>query len=532
MRLYCAFTLCTSVLGVFGQARAEPANRNATQALLDNGVASSIISSLTEQLNKKSPSTCSVACNTLKAVFGSDDVLLQDEAQYKYLSSAYWSQQQALVTPICIFTPSKAIDVSTLVLISQLSQCPFAVKSGGHAAFSGASNIEDGITVVLEKMKNIELSKDKKTAAIGPGNIWYDVYTTLESHNLAVIGGRVAAIGVGGLTLGGGISFFSNIHGWACDSVVSFEVVTASGVVLDVSAAKHSDLFWALRGGGNNFGIVTKFTLKTFPQGQMWGGGKQILEPGFPAVIKAFYNLGMNAASDPNAGQILSFAYVQNTRIASADLQYANPIANAAILAEYMAIPSIGDTTKVRSLADLTVQFNSSNPSGLRETYWAATFKLDEDMTTFIKDIFFEEISLIADASALIPAATLQVITTPQLENMERNGGNALGLSAKSGPFILLNLNNMWAEAGDDARVLKANANIIQRTVAEAKRRNLHHEYIYMNYASQFQAVIPSYGAENQRKLKAIARKYDPTEVFQRWQPGYFKLDGSPSILS
>jgi len=261
----------------------------------------------------------------------------------------------------------------------------------------------------------------------------------------------------------------------------------------------------------------------------MWGGGRLHLETEFPAVISAFYNLGKNAVQDTNAAQILSFAYAQGTKFASADLQYAKPVANAPILAEYMSIPAISDTTRVRSLSDLTVQFNASNPNGLRETYWAVAFKLDKDLANFIQTVFFEEIAAIADAANIIPAATLQVITTPQLAKMAQNGGNALGLSTAGGPLILLNLNMMWSNIADDTRILKANSKIVKRTVAEAKTRALYVDYIYMNYASQFQAVVPSYGATNQERLKKIAKIYDPAAVFQKLQPGYFKLDGAPN---
>jgi hypothetical protein len=431
----------------------------------------------------------------------------QSEASYSSFTNSYWSVQQATVDPSCVFKPSKAAHVSTVVLLSRLTQCPFAMRSGGHAAFAGASSIEGGITVALERMKDITLSSDKQIAAVGPGNTWYDVYTNLESNNLTVIGGRVAAIGVGGLTLGGGISFFSNIYGWACDNVASFEVVTASGIIVTATPSVFSDLYWALQGGGNNFGIVTKF----------------------PAVIQAFDNLGKNAGQDPNAAQILSFAYAQSTKFANVDLQFAKPVTNAPILSEYMAIPAIHDTTCVRSLSNLTVQFNASNPNGLRETYWAAAYKLDKNFATFIKDVFFEELTSIVDAPALVPAATLQVITVPQLEKMSKNGGNPLGIRAADGPLILLNLNMMWSDMADDTRILKANANIIKRADNEASKRGLNHDYIYMNYASQFQAVIPSYGVANQKRLKSVAEKYDPTGVFQKLQSGYFKLDGAPN---
>ncbi|ORY16879.1 FAD binding domain-containing protein [Clohesyomyces aquaticus] len=510
------------------QSTFEPSDFNVTEALIDQGVNVSAIPALEGLVERSSSSACSIACNSLQIIFGSGKVITQQSSAYDTFTASYWSVQQASVDPYCVFKPAKSSEVSVLVLLSRLTQCPFAVKSGGHAAFGGASSIQGGITVALEKINEVTLSADKKSASIGPGNTWYDVYTRLENQNLAVIGGRVAAIGVGGLTLGGGISFFSNLYGWACDNVLSYEVITASGLPITASPTSFPDLYWALRGGGNNFGIVTKFTLSTISQGKMWGGGRLILESNFPAVITAFYNLGKNAAQDPNAAQILSFAFAQNTKFASADLQYAKPVSNAPILAEYMAIPAIQDSTRVRSLADLTVQFNASNPNGLRETYWAATFKLDKDFTNFIQTVFFDEINAIADAPALIPAATLQVITVPQLEKMALHGGNPLGLSASMGPLILLNLNMMWSSNSDDARILKANSNIIRRTVAEAKKRGLANDYVYMNYASQFQAVVPSYGSGNQQRLKSVAAKYDPAGVFQNLQPGYFKLDGAP----
>lgn len=89
------------------------------------------------------------------------------------------------------------------MLVANATHCPFAAKSGGHASFSGASNIAGGITIDFADLNEIAVSSDRSTVSIGPGNTWYDVYTALEPQNLTVMGGRVAAIGVGGLTLGG-----------------------------------------------------------------------------------------------------------------------------------------------------------------------------------------------------------------------------------------------------------------------------------------------------------------------------------------
>ena len=105
--------------------------------------------------------------------------------------------------PTCLFRPAQAEEVAASVLLSRLAQCQFAVKSGGHGAFEGASNIENGLTIDLGGLNQIDLHPGSDTVSIGPGNTWYDVYTTLEPLNCTVVGGRVATVGVGGLVLGG-----------------------------------------------------------------------------------------------------------------------------------------------------------------------------------------------------------------------------------------------------------------------------------------------------------------------------------------
>ena len=113
--------------------------------------------------------------------------------------------------------------MSAILLIAEFTQCTFSAKGGGHAAFAGASNTPDGVTIDFGKMKTISVSADKSTTTISAGNIWQEVYEYLEPRNLLVIGGRVSGIGTG-LILGGGISFYSGLYGWACDNVKSYEV--------------------------------------------------------------------------------------------------------------------------------------------------------------------------------------------------------------------------------------------------------------------------------------------------------------------
>lgn len=259
------------------------------------------------------------------------------------------------------------------------------------------------------------------------------------------------------------------------------------------------------------------------------GGYRMHAEEFHTALIEAFYNFGTNASSDPKAAQILTFGTWQSDKLVSVNLDYAEPFSETPpIFSEYFSVPATSDNVMVRSVANRSLQFKTATPPGFRQTDWTATFKLEKDFITFIKDVFFEELPAIANASGLVPCCTLQVITEPQLARMSRNGGNPLGLDTSCGSLLLLEIYITWSNIEDDARILNASENIIKRSVDEARKKGLANDYLYMNYASEFQAVVSSYGTGNQKRLKEIAEKYDPKSVFQTLQPGYFKLDGAP----
>ncbi|KAH6974655.1 hypothetical protein BKA56DRAFT_441513, partial [Ilyonectria sp. MPI-CAGE-AT-0026] len=133
------------------------------------------------------------------------------------------------------------------VVTARSHHCQFAVKSGGHSSFT-ASTINDGRVVDLARLNGVTVSQDRQTAIIEPGGRWADVYPVLQKYNLTVPGGRMFGVGVGGLSLGGGISWLSNLHGWTCDNILEYEVVLADGRIVTANPASHKDLFWALRG--------------------------------------------------------------------------------------------------------------------------------------------------------------------------------------------------------------------------------------------------------------------------------------------
>ncbi|EUC29532.1 hypothetical protein COCCADRAFT_40083 [Bipolaris zeicola 26-R-13] len=511
----------------------EPAKFNITKALIANGIDVSAIPELAK-FSGRSFNGCSAACSSLERIYGSDKLLFDNSSTYDAFTGAYWSVQQGAVNPRCVFKPSSTIEISSWLLISRLTQCPFAVKGGGHAAFAGASSIEGGITVSMERFNHVAVSNDKKYANVGAGTRWVDVYTTIEKSGVSVVGGRMAPVGVPGLILGGGISFFSNKLGWACDNVASYEVVTASGLVVTASPTEFSDLYWALRGGGgSNFGVVTNFKLHAFPQGNMWGGQRIFTENNFKAVLDAIFNFAtVGSSKDTDAAEIVSFGSIPNVgKIAIVQTHYAQPVANASVFADINALTPISDNTGIASHGEMTIKLNGGSLNdtlGSLQTNWDATFKVDRDLFTFLVDTFFSEITGIQSIQGILPTISIQPITEGQLKGMQKNGGNALGLSPAKGPIFLMNLSASFKDPTGQAAILKCYSGIINKVKAEAQRRGVDNDYIYMNYASQFTDPIASYGADNVAKLIAVSKKYDPAQVFQNLSPGYFKLAKGP----
>ncbi|KAH9885516.1 FAD-binding domain-containing protein [Xylariomycetidae sp. FL2044] len=529
---------------------------------------------------------CSLACTTLLDTFGPDQVSLSGEAAYAARRSTYWSAQQSLETrPACFFHPVDADEVAVAVLLARATQCPFAARGAGHAAFRGASSSDGGVTIDFVRMDRVVLSPDRQTVDIGPGNTWLRVYTVLERDNVTMVGGRVASVGVGGLLLGGGISFFSNQHGWACDNVVNYELVTASGEILDVDAVTHPDLYWALRGGGGNFGVVTRFTSRVFPQGLMWGGDRVWeLHSSRARLLDALVAFGGHegesaaaAASDPKAALITSIAYHQayDIWIASISMTHADPQppgAHPAVFDRYFSDdldsdsdsdseranddddddddgaednkeaaappppPSLlSDGTRTTSLANLTIDLDVHSPFGFRYSYWTVTTQLDRALAAELSDIFVAAVEPLRNLTApFVPSVSFQVITVPQMRGMRRGGGNALGVVAESNenkPLLITNISFMWVLASEAEAVMTALRDMVAAMEAAARARGLLHPFRYMGYASQFQDPIAGYGAANVARLRAVARQYDPEGVFQRLHPGYFKLrGGAPAV--
>src|SRR5262245_35449440 len=160
--------------------------------------------------------------------------------------------------PACIARCTGTADVVAAVRFAREHDLEIAVRGGGHNV-AGTALCDDGLVVDLSAMRAVSVDPANRTARVQGGALWGDVDHETQAHGLATTGGIIGHTGVGGLTLGGGLGFLMRKYGLAVDNLLAAEVVTAEGKVVRASADEHPDLFWALRGGGGNFGVVTWF---------------------------------------------------------------------------------------------------------------------------------------------------------------------------------------------------------------------------------------------------------------------------------
>ena len=241
----------------------------------------------------------------------------------------------------------------------------------------------------------------------------------------------------------------------------------------------YPELYFALRGGGNNFGVVTQLDMETFPQGKLWGGMTIYAITTAPPIYKAFYDFTKKA--DPDAALITAVAYAQGNYLLANDYEFAKPIANPPAFSDFLKLPNISSTARITTFSDLTLELNISNPSGFRQIYSTATFKNDNALQEEVLKILQSEIDPIVDTDGILPALVMQPITEAMITNFAKNGGNALGITAENGPLNVMSVAIMWSKETDNARVIRAPNRVIDRSEAEVKQRGKDNRYIYQN---------------------------------------------------
>ncbi|RAK80234.1 FAD-binding oxidoreductase [Aspergillus fijiensis CBS 313.89] len=463
-------------------------------------------------------------CLGLHRLLGANQTFSAGTAAYNASLASYFAQQESQLYPSCIVAPTTVDDVSTAVqYLTANATCDFAIRSGGHNVVEGAANIADGVTIDLSGFDSIEVSDERSTVTVGVGATWGDVYKALDPLNLTVAGGRVGQVGVGGLTTGGGISYFSPRYGWTCDTVVDFEVVLANGSVVHANEQENPELRVALCGGSNNFGVVTHIQLTAIEQGQIWGGLAYYSFDTVDEQLQATADFSGADTYDDFASLIVSFGFsgTQGAALVNS-LVYTKPEANPPAFQPFTAIPSAINTLRLTNMSDISTEQGSFQPNGERQLWLVTTFYTSVPMLNATYCHWNESLTAVQDVANVGWSLSLEPL--PPAIYARHSSANSLGLSETTGSLMIALLSASWVDEADDARVEKAARDLIKEIEDDAREQKAYHPFKYLNYAAQWQDPIFSYGADSVERLWRAAWSVDPDLAFQDQVPGGFKL--------
>src|SRR5918999_312488 len=284
--------------------------------------------------------------------------------------------------PALVAEVADAHDVAAAIAHGRGLDLPIAVRAGGHSG-AGYGVVDDGLVIDVRALRRVEVAPAARRVRAGAGLTWAQLDAATQAHGLAVTGGRVSHTGVAGLTLGSGSGWLERMHGLTADNLVGATVVTANGGVVRASAHEHPDLFWALRGGGGNFGVVTEFELALHPVGPDVLGGVLIFEWSRAGEVLAAYRDIMLAAPDELGGcAALQLAppapfvprALVGERVLSLVVAAFGDLAGAErLVAPLRALAPAVDAVGPMPYIALQAMLDAGNPHGM-QNYWKASF--------------------------------------------------------------------------------------------------------------------------------------------------------------
>ncbi|KAJ3941443.1 uncharacterized protein N0V96_008151 [Colletotrichum fioriniae] len=467
------------------------------------------------------------ACKRLKEAGLRLRLIYSDEDIYRDEVKSHWSLA-AQLTPYCVVQPHTTQELSQAVnILAKAEDCIFAVRSGGHCAWPGASNCENGILIDLSKLNDVQYNADRNIVTVQAGCIWKDVYQAIEPHGVTVNGGRDADVGVGGLLCGGGLSWLLPRYGFACDTVINYEIVLSSGHIINANKSDNADLFIALKGGACNFGIVSRFDLEAFKATEVWGGMRICNTSSSSASIQNFVDYVDNVEEDLDTSYGIMWGWQPNLRANMLTFVMCNTqgVVRPPILAKVLDIPAVASTVQRQSVASLAQIMKS--PFSYHNKWLSATVKNSTEILAKAAELHAQ---CVAKLGATIPAdgfSTMcfaQALPTLYAKRSQERGGNVLGVDRLSGNCITFLAAAHIKDEGDVEDGFRILQEWYDGLIQFTKDRELLEGWLYLNYADKSQNPLRAYGEENVSKIQAVALKYDPDRVFQDKCPGGFKI--------
>jgi FAD/FMN-containing dehydrogenase len=406
--------------------------------------------------------------------------------------------------PALIARCTGVADIMAAIAFARDHDLLVAVRGGGHNV-AGNAVCDGGLVIDLSPMKGIRVDPAARTAWAEGGVTWGELDHETQAFGLAAVGGVISTTGIAGLTLGGGFGWLMRKHGLACDNLLAADVVTADGQFLSASATEHPDLFWALRGGGGNFGVVTSFTYKLHEVGPELVAGPIFHPLSAARDVLRFYRdiaLTLPDAVTCHASLLRSPDGAPLVALVPA---YMGPIADgeAAVRPLRQFGSPAMDLVGPKSYQVLQTLFDGSYPAG-RRNYWKSSF---------LRDLDDAAIDVLLDHFAQAPSPLTAVFIEQHGGAASRAGAEETAVPHRSAPFNLI-ITPKWDDPGQDG------ANITWARALWAAMQPFMAEAVYVNYLGDVrdegqERIRAAYGAETYDRLAAVKRRYDPANFFR-----------------
>ncbi|KAH7383972.1 FAD binding domain-containing protein [Pyrenochaeta sp. MPI-SDFR-AT-0127] len=433
----------------------------------------------------------------------------------------------------CMVVPESTEDASHIMETLSKHKCPFGIKSGGHASFKLSNAVKKGVTIDLGFMNATSYDQERSIVTVQPGAKSAETYEALEQYGVAITGGRVGPVGLGGFVSGGGISFHAGVHGWACNNVENFEVVLANGSIVNANEDENPDLWVAMRGSSGNLGLITRFDMTAIKFADpatphIFGGVVGYNLNKSKEVVNAYIDFAENVENDPASSVVFWWFYSKETgeiqltaALDNSDNQVTPPAMD-----KFLAIDGIvSNTLRSATLGNITRELEGD--VDLYPIWFASNFKSDPRVILYAENKHRKLIRALESAVSgdyLTTQCQFQPITASIVT--KGKGNNILGLEhhVQEGPGMLFLISVVVGTAADES-VARSLVRAYHMDVDRyASSLGVNWNWVYLNYADGEQDAISTFGDDNIWKIKNASAKYDPNGVFQYLRGSGFKI--------
>lgn len=403
--------------------------------------------------------------------------------------------------PAVIAQCASAADVRQAVKLARAEGISVSVRGGGHGV-AGTAVCDGGLMIDLSPMKEIRVDPLAREAVAAPGVLWGEFDRATAAHGLATTGGQVSHTGIAGLTLGGGLGYLMGKHGAVCDNLLSVDMVMADGEMLTASMEQNTDLFWAVRGAGANFGVVTSFRYRVHPLGQVLAG--MLLHPRERAAeVIAFHREFLAGTPDELDTTIGFLNSPDGVPLVGIIAVYAGAPEDGERLLKPLREfgPPIADLIRPMPYTDAQRMVDAAVPIGDRY-YWKSNF---------VPELAPGLAGALSEGAAAMPSPYSMILMFEIKGEMQRVPKDAMAFDHRDESFEL-SIIGRWTDPGDDARNIQWAREVWGATQPFVSKA------VYANHLSEDETeerVQAAYGVSKYEKLARLKAMYDPDNFFR-----------------